>query len=134
MRPSGGYSNQDSGEIEKIVVELRAVLASEEFRAGLEVIARKLAVLRANGGRLRPIESRRMRRRRPGWILDAVLAVMTDQARPMRVSEVHAAVEAHLGETVSRDSVNWCLSARAGGPGSLFIRVARGRYVLASAS
>jgi hypothetical protein len=50
----------------------------------------------------------------------------------MRVAQVHAAVEALLGETVSKDSVSWCLSAGVHRKERLFVRVARGRYVLAA--
>lgn len=109
------------------------MLVSPEIREGLEVVAKKLAAVRAGGGRPRPIKSRRTRRYRPGWILDQVLAVMTDQVRPMRAIEVHAAIEARFGETVSKESVNSCLSIKANGEAPLFIRVARGRYVLADA-
>lgn len=49
----------------------------------------------------------------------------------MRVAQVHAAVEALFGETVSKDSVSWCLSAGVHRKERLFVRVARGRYVLA---
>ena len=48
----------------------------------------------------------------------------------MRVVQVHAAVEVLLGEAVSKDSVNWCLSTGVHRKEQLFVRVARGRYVL----
>jgi hypothetical protein len=51
----------------------------------------------------------------------------------MRFTQVHAAVEALLGEPVSSDSVGWVLSSDVGGPAPLFVRVARGRYVLTRA-
>lgn len=127
MRSSGGYSNQDSGQIDIIVADLCQMLASPDTRAGLEVVAKKLAAVRADG-RPRPIKSRRIRRHRPGWILDQVVAVMADHAKPMRAIEVHAAIEARLGETVSKDSVNSCLLTKASGEAPLFIRLARGRY------
>jgi hypothetical protein len=72
--------------------------------------------------------------RRPGWVLDAVREVMADQAGPMRVARVHAAVEASLDETVSANSVSWVLASHSSRPSPLFIRVARGRYVLANAA
>ncbi len=46
----------------------------------------------------------------------------------MRVAQVHAAVETLLGVTVSKSSVNWCLSAGVGGNEAPFVRVERGRY------
>jgi hypothetical protein len=49
----------------------------------------------------------------------------------MRVMHVHAAVEALLSEPVSVDSVSWALAADVRGPTPSFVRVARGRYVLA---
>ena len=55
---------------------------------------------------------------------------MADQAGPMRVAQVHVAVEALLGEAVSKDSVSWCLSTGVHGKEPLFARVARGRYVV----
>jgi hypothetical protein len=55
---------------------------------------------------------------------------MADQAGPMRVAQVHAAVEALLGEAVSKDSVSWCLSTGVRRQERLFVRVARGRYVV----
>jgi hypothetical protein len=128
MRRSGGYWNQDSGSIDKIVSEL---MAAHEARAGLSRVAKKLADLRASDAQPRAITSRRLRSRRPGWVLDAVREVMADQAGPMRVAQVHAEVEALLGEAVSKDSVSWCLSAGAHKKERLFVRIARGRYVLA---
>jgi hypothetical protein len=131
MRRSGGYWNQDSGAIDKVVSELLAALAAQEARSGLSYLAKKLAGLRASDAQPRAIMSRRQRPRRPGWVLDAVREVMADQAGPMRVAQVHAAVEALLGEAVSKDSVSWCLSAGAQRKERLFLRIARGRYVLA---
>jgi hypothetical protein len=50
----------------------------------------------------------------------------------MRVTRVYAAVEALLGEPVSSDSVYWVLSSDVRGPEPFLVRVARGRYGLAS--
>lgn len=66
-------------------------------------------------------------------MLDAVCAVMADEAAPMRVVDIHAAVEVSLNETVSASSVSWVLGSHSAGALPLFVRVARGRYVLASA-
>ena len=46
-------------------------------------------------------------------------AVMADQAGPMRVGHVHAAVEAWLGETVLANSVSWVLASHSAGPSPL---------------
>jgi hypothetical protein len=67
-------------------------------------------------------------------VLDAVRGVMADQAGPMRVAHVHTAVEASLGEAVSANSVSWVLASHSAGSSPLFVRVARGRYVLANAA
>jgi hypothetical protein len=131
VQRSGGYWNQDSGAIDKVVSELLAGLAAQEARSVLSRLAEKLAGLRASDAQPRAILSRRQRPRRPGWVLDAVREVMADQVGPMRVAQVHAAVEALLGEAVSKDSVSWCLSAGAHKKERLFVRIARGRYVLA---
>jgi len=133
MQANGSKSNQDSGSIGKVVSKLLAALAAEETRSGLSRLAKKLAGLRACDARPRAITSRRLRPRRPGWVLDVVRAVMADQVGPMRVAHVHAAVEASLGESVSANSVSWVLASHSAGPSPLFVRVARGRYVLASA-
>lgn len=132
VRANGSKSNQGSGSIDKIVSELLATLAAQEARSGLSRLVKKLAGLRASDVQPRAITSRRLRPRRPGWVLDAVREVMADQAGPMRVAHVHTAVEASLGETVSANSVSWVLASHSAGSSPLFVRVARGRYVLAN--
>lgn len=62
-----------------------------------------------------------------------VLAVLAERGAPMHVGEIHTAVEALVGEPVSKSSVNRVLSGNVR-VGSLVVRVAKGRYVLASAS
>jgi|HubBroStandDraft_6_1064221.scaffolds.fasta_scaffold1216241_2 hypothetical protein len=133
MQRNGGYWNQDSGVIDKVVSELLAALSAQEAGPGLSRLAEKLASLRASDAQPRAVTSRRLRPRRPGWVLDAVRAVMADRVGPMRVAQVHAAVEAALGEAVSANSVSWVLASHAASPMALFVRVARGRYVLANA-
>jgi hypothetical protein len=115
------------------VPEVLAALSSLETRRRLERLAKKLAALRASDSPPRAIRNRRRRPLRPGWVLDAVCRVLANQATgPMRAVSVHAAVETLVGEKVSKDSVSWVLSSHSIGPSSLFVRVARGRYVLAS--
>jgi hypothetical protein len=67
---------------------------------------------------------------RSGAIQRAVGIVLTATGQPMRVAEVQAAVEELLNQTVSKDSVNWCLSTGARGAEPRFERVARGCYRL----
>jgi hypothetical protein len=107
------------------------VLSNQEVQSSLSHLARKLACLRDSDAPPRTITSRRRRARRPGWVHDAVVRVLADHQGPMRVAHVHAAVEALLGEPVSSDSVSWALAADVRGPAPSFVRVARGRYVLA---
>jgi len=134
MQAKGSYSNQDAGSVGAAVAEALAALSSHEVRWRLVRLAKKLAALRASDTRPRVVTSRRRRERRPGWVLDAVCRVLADQraSGPMRPVSVHAAVEALIGEGVSKDSVSWVLSSHSAGPSPLFVRVARGRYVLAN--
>lgn len=125
-------SNQDSGASGNLVSEVTKVLASVD-RSRLSYVAKRLKRLRASDAKPRVIKRQRKRDRRPGWVRDAVLAVMADEARPMRVAAIHAAVEGRLGATVSKDSVNCCLSTGVGGRASRFVRVAKGCYALADA-
>lgn len=48
----------------------------------------------------------------------------------MRVAHVHATIEKLLGQTVSKDSVSWCLSTGVRGKEPQFERVAYGCYRL----
>jgi hypothetical protein len=70
--------------------------------------------------------------RRAGWIVDAIVRVLAEQGEPMQAKEVHAAVEKLLGERVRWSSVKAALAANIAGPSSRFVRIARGRYVLAN--
>ncbi len=48
----------------------------------------------------------------------------------MRATDIHAAVEAHLGETVCWGSVKNALVNNITGPNRRFVRIGRGRYVV----
>jgi hypothetical protein len=85
MQATQVLSNQDSGAIDKIVSELLAALAAHEARSGLSRLAEKLAGLRASDAQPRAITSRRLRARRPGWVLDAVVRAFGDR----RADEAH---------------------------------------------
>ncbi len=61
----------------------------------------------------------------------AVVQVLADREEPMRAKEVHAAVEALLGEPVGWSSVKMALVSNVSGSSRRFVRVSRGRYVLA---
>ncbi len=92
-------------------------------------MARKLAAIRVGDEpRRRPVV-RRQRPRRPGWVLKAVVHVLADRDEPMRAKDIHAAVEAALGEPVAASSIKTALIANASGSSPRLVRVAPGRYV-----
>jgi hypothetical protein len=70
-------------------------------------------------------------RRRQGALLDAVTTVLEFAGSPLRVREVHAAVEELYGERVPFSSVNEALSTHASGDGERFRRVRYGTYDMA---
>jgi ElaB/YqjD/DUF883 family membrane-anchored ribosome-binding protein len=71
-------------------------------------------------------ESRQLRAR-TGKISEAVRAVVVLRDEPIRMIEIHAAVELLLGESVSRGTVKRHLSA--GVTRGEYVRVDRGRYL-----
>ena len=71
---------------------------------------------------------RRPLRRRQGTLLSAVITVLERASCPLRVREVHAAVEELYGEPVPFSSVNEALSSHAHGDGGRFRRVRYGTY------
>ena len=74
---------------------------------------------------------RRPLRRRQGVLLDAVTTVLERAGCPLRVREVHAAVEELYGERVPFSSVNEALSTHAIGRDQRFRRVRYGTYEMA---
>jgi hypothetical protein len=70
-------------------------------------------------------------RRRQGALLDAVTTVLELAGSPLRVREVHTAVEELYGERVPFSSVNEALSTHASGDGGRFRRVRYGIYDMA---
>ncbi len=68
-----------------------------------------------------------------GVVQRAVVGVLADAdaAAPLSMLDLHRAVEERLGQPVSKDSVNSCLSTGARGAQPRFARVAPGRYRLA---
>lgn len=71
--------------------------------------------------------------RRPGWVVEAIVRVLAKRQEPMQARDVHAAVEALLGEPVRWSSVKASLAANITGSSPRFRRVSPGRYVLARA-
>lgn len=64
-------------------------------------------------------------RRPPGQVRDAILSFLTALRGEATVDEIHAAVNATLGEEVPRSSVRSYLNINT--PGR-FVRTRRGRY------
>jgi hypothetical protein len=104
--------------------------SNQDLQGSLARLARKLAGVRASNAPRRRPTTRRQRSRRPGWILKAIIHVLTDRDEPMRAKDIHAAVEAALGEPVPASSIKTALVANARGPSRRLLRVAPGRYTL----
>jgi HB1, ASXL, restriction endonuclease HTH domain len=112
-------------------MDLIGVLSNHDLQGPLRRVVKKLAAVRA-GNEPRERRSCRQRPRRPGWVLNAVIQVLSDRKEPMRATDIHAAVEVLLGEPVGWTSVKQALASNVSGPLPRFVRIARGRYVLAS--
>jgi hypothetical protein len=112
-------------------VHLLGIYSNQELRGSLGRLAKKLAAVRASGGPRRQPVSRRQRPRRPGWVLAAIVQVLADRGEPMQVKDIHAAVEALMGEPVPLSSVKGGLAKHVAGSSRRFVREGRGRYVLA---
>lgn len=65
-----------------------------------------------------------------GVVKRAIVEALTAAHRSMTVADVQAAVEKLLGQSVSKDSINWCLSTGSRGSRPQFERVSRGCYRL----
>jgi hypothetical protein len=110
---------------------LIGVLSNHDLQGSLGRVAKKLAAVRASNDPRRAVVARRQRPRRPGWVLKAVVQVLADRDEPMRAKDIHAAVEASLGAPVAWSSVKAALAGNVSGASPRFVRIARGRYVLA---
>jgi hypothetical protein len=85
-------------------------------------------------GRSKPIaEVSKSDRLGNGVAKRAVIKVLVEASCPMSTVQVHEAVEGLLGISVSKDSVNSCLSTGSRGKEARFERVGRGWYRLANA-
>jgi hypothetical protein len=129
MQATQVLSNQHSGVSGKLVAEVTTVLASAD-RSRLSYVVKRLKGLRASDAPPRAIRSQRQRKRRPGWVTDVVVRVLIERDKPMRATHVHAAVETLLGHSVSKDSVDSCLSKGVRGKAPRFERVSSGYYRL----
>lgn len=127
MQATQVLSNQHSGASGNLVAEITKVLASAD-RSRLSYVAKRLRKLRASDVEPRAIRSQRQRDRRPGWVTEVVVRVLIERGKPMRATHVHAAVEKLLGHSVSKDSVDSCLSKGVRGKEPRFERVSYGYY------
>jgi DNA invertase Pin-like site-specific DNA recombinase len=118
------------GLSQKILVRATRVLSNQEVQSSLSHLARKLAQVRGSDAPPRTIPSQRRRAQRPGWVLDTVVQILADRAEPMRLMDIHAAIEQQLGHSVSLESISWRLRMGSRGHDPRFVRVARGRYML----
>jgi hypothetical protein len=64
-------------------------------------------------------------------VLETIVRVLADRGEPMQVKDIHTAVEALVGEPVPSSSVKGALAKHVAGSSTRFVRVARGRYILA---
>lgn len=100
-----------------------------EIQDRLRRLAEKLDRLAASDAVPRP-SARQDRILRPGLVLRAVGRVLAEAPGPMRVRDIHAAVEDLLGSTVAISSVNSCLSTNVKGDRPRFVRLGYGKYLL----
>jgi len=112
-------------------MHLLGIYSNHDLRGSLDRLAEKLAAVRASSAPRRQPASCRRRPRRPGWVLKAVVQVLTDRGEPMHVKDIHAAVEALVGEAVPSPSIRGALAKNVAGSSRRFVRVGRGRYALA---
>jgi hypothetical protein len=105
-------------------------LSNQEVQGRLAHLSEKLAGLRGGGSGPRPAVPQRLRARRPGWVLSAIVQVLVDKGAPMRAKDIHAAVAASLGEPVAWSSIRTALASHASGSSPRVVRIARGRYAL----
>jgi hypothetical protein len=81
---------------------------------------------RATKTQLQPV----MRKLGNGVVQRSIVNVLSAAGSPMRRADIRTAVERQLGQSVSKESVSWCLRMGIKGPSPLFERVAHGVYRL----
>jgi hypothetical protein len=60
------------------------------------------------------------------------MRVLGESVEPMRVRDIHSEVETIVGQPVSPSAVKNWLASHTGGQQALFVRLGRGRYVVAT--
>jgi hypothetical protein len=102
--------------------------SNHETQERLRRLAEKLDRLAASGASPRPT-TRRDCRLPSGLLPEAIMQVLGDAGKPMRVRDVHAVVEQLLGRPVSPSAVKTWLARHAVGERATVMRLGRGRYV-----
>lgn len=67
-------------------------------------------------------------KRKAGAVADVIGEVLAASEEPMRMCEIHAAVEAVFAESVPRSTIKSCLANNCQGAARRFVRLERGRY------
>jgi hypothetical protein len=111
-------------------VELVGALSNHEIHDQLRRLSAKLDQLAASNARPRP-SARADRRLRSGLVPQAILRVLSESVEPMRMRDIHTEVERKLGQPVSTSAVKNWLAGHTGGEQALFVRLKRGRYLVA---
>jgi hypothetical protein len=107
-------------------MELSGALLNPRLQVELPRLARLREELAGRDTAERP--ALRALRRRQGSVLDAVTTVLERAGRPLRVRDVHAAVEEWLGAPIPFSSVNEALSTHTVREDGRFRRVRYGVY------
>jgi hypothetical protein len=121
-----------SGEFASRLPDLVGTYSNPEIQERLRRLSEKLERLAASDATPLP-SARPDRKLRSGLIPQAIMRVLGEPVEPMQARDIHAEVEAVLGRAVSPSGVKNWLANHARGDRPLFVRLGRGRYVLATA-
>jgi hypothetical protein len=104
--------------------------SNPEIQGRLRRLSEKLDQLTTSDAPPRP-SARHDRRLRSGLVPDAIMRVLAGSVEPMRARDIHAEVEALIGQSVSPSAVKNWLASNVRGEQARLIRLGRGRYRLA---
>jgi hypothetical protein len=119
-----------AGFTRRTSMELVEALSNHETQDQLRRLSEKLDRIGASGARPRS-SARSDRRLRSGLVPKAIMRVLSESVEPMRMKDIHAEVERALGQPVSRSAVKNWLANHVDGDNDLFVRLGRGRYLVA---
>ena len=111
-------------------MELVEALSNPETQDRLVRLSEKLAKIAASGAAPRS-SVRTDRRLRGGLVPEAIMRVLSESVEPMRMKDIHAEVEQLLDRSVTRSAVKNWLANHVQGDHVLFVRLGRGRYLVA---